>query len=289
MSEIINNFGGLPPEYSQYADSRVVVLPVPYDLTSTWMKGADKGPEAIIKASQTVELYDIETDSQVYLHGIYTDEPAVAGDLPPEKMVETVRSKVQGHLANNKFVVLVGGEHSVSIGAIQAHARQFPGLSVLQLDAHSDLRDEYEGSRYNHACVMARARELCPIVQVGIRSMDISEKSSMKPGQVFFAENIQGSASWIDEVVAKLTDQVYITIDLDAFDPSIMPSTGTPEPGGLLWYDVLALMRAVCRRKTVVGLDVVEMCPVASNWAPEFLAAKLIFKILTYKLGARTG
>ena len=197
-------------------------------------------------------------------------------------------SDLAAHLANDKFVVLVGGEHSVSIGAIQAHARRFPGMSVLQLDAHSDLREEYEGSRYNHACVMARARELCPITQVGIRSMDISEKPSMAPGQVFFAEKIQGRTSWIDEVVARLTDRVYITIDLDVFDPSIMPSTGTPEPGGLLWYEVLALMRAVCRSRTVVGLDVVEMCPVKTNWAPEFLAAKLIFKILAYKLGVRT-
>jgi agmatinase len=287
MSESLNNFGGLPAKYSGLADSRVVVLPVPYDLTSTWMKGADKGPQAIIKASQAVELYDIETDLQVHLHGIYTDKPVVKGDVAPDKMVETVRGKVAAHLANNKFVVLVGGEHSVSIGAIQAHARQFPGMSVLQLDAHSDLRDEYEGSKYNHACVMARARELCPITQVGIRSMDISEKPSMGPGQVFFAENIQGRTGWIDEVVARLTDQVYITIDLDVFDPSIMPSTGTPEPGGLLWYEVLALMKAVCRHKTVVGLDVVEMCPVKNQWAPEFLAAKLIFKILTYKLGAR--
>ncbi len=289
MSESPNNFGGLPPEQSSLDNSRVVVLPVPYDLTSTWMKGADKGPQAIIKASQTVELYDIETDSQVHLHGIYTDKPAVKGDAAPEKMVETVRGKVAAHLANNKFVVLVGGEHSVSIGAIQAHARRFPGMSVLQLDAHSDLRDEYEGSRYNHACVMARAREFCPITQVGIRSMDLSEKPSMAPGQVFFAENIQGRTGWIDEVVARLTDQVYITIDLDVFDPSVMPSTGTPEPGGLLWYEVLDLMRAVCRQKTVVGLDVVEMCPVKGNWAPEFLAAKLIFKILTYKLGVRAG
>lgn len=287
MSEIIDNFGGLPPEHSNPADSRVVVLPVPYDLTSTWMKGADKGPQAIIKASQTVELYDIETDSQVHLHGIHTDQPAVQGDEPPEKMVETVRGKVAAHLANDKFVVLLGGEHSVSIGAIQAHASRFAGMSVLQLDAHSDLREEYEGSRYNHACVMARARELCPITQVGIRSMDLSEKPSMAPGQVFFAERLQGGTSWIEDVVARLTDQVYITIDLDVFDPAVMPSTGTPEPGGLLWYDVLALMRAVCRRKTVVGLDVVEMCPVKGAWAPEFLAAKLIFKILTYKLGAR--
>lgn len=281
----VSNFCGLPAEYSGLADSRVVVLPVPYDMTSTWMKGADKGPEAIIRASGTVELYDIETDSEAYLHGIFTDEP-VAGDLSPDDMVETVRRRVQDHLANNKFVVLVGGEHSVSIGAIQAHARQFSGMSVLQLDAHADLRDEYEGSRYNHACVMARARELCPIVQVGIRSMDISEKPAVQRDRVFFAENIHDSTAWIEQVVGKLTEQVYITIDLDAFDPSIMPSTGTPEPGGLRWYDALALLKAVCRRRNVVGLDVVEMCPVPNQWAPDFLAAKLIYKILSYKLGS---
>ena len=146
-------------------------------------------------------------------------------------MVDAVRRRVQGHLANHKLVVVVGGEHSVSIGAVQAHADRYPGLSVLQLDAHSDLRDEYEGSKYNHACVMARVRELCPIVQVGIRSMDISEKPSLVEDRVFFAEKIHGSLAWIDQVVAKLTEQVYITIDLDVFDPSIMPSTGTPEPG----------------------------------------------------------
>lgn len=275
------NFGGLPPQYSGLAESRVAIVPVPYDGTSTWVKGADKGPAAILRASANLELYDIETDSQVYLRGIFTDEPVV-GDLDPAQMADSVRRRVQGHLANRKLVVVVGGEHSVSIGAVQAHAERYPGMSVLQFDAHSDLRDEYEGSKYNHACVMARVRELCPIVQVGIRSMDISERPSMCEDRVFFAEKIHGSLTWIDEVVAKLTDQVYITIDLDVFDPSIMPSTGTPEPGGLMWYDVLALLRAVFRRKTVVGFDVVEMCPVEGNWAPEFLAAKLIYKLLSY-------
>jgi len=275
------NFGGLPPQYSGLAESRVAIVPVPYDGTSTWVKGADKGPAAILRASANLELYDIETDSQVYLRGIFTDEPVV-GDLDPARMAESVRRRVQGHLANRKLVVVVGGEHSVSIGAVQAHAERYPGMSVLQLDAHSDLRDEYEGSKYNHACVMARVRELCPIVQVGIRSMDISEKPSMGEDRVFFAEKIHGRLTWIDQVVAKLTEQVYITIDLDVFDPSIMPSTGTPEPGGLMWYDVLALLRAVFRRKTVVGFDVVEMCPVEGNWAPEFLAAKLIYKLLSY-------
>jgi agmatinase len=287
------NFGGLPPKYCEYANSRIVVVPVPYDGTSTWVKGADKGPEAVIKASANMELYDIETDSQVYEDGISTDK-AVGVDLPVAEMVEAVRQRVQSHLTNNKFTVVVGGEHSVSIGAVAAYADRYPGMTVLQLDAHSDLRDEYEGCRCNHACVMARVRELCPIVQVGIRSMDISEKPALVEDRVFFAEHIHGRgfanaingvggpATWIDEVVAKLTEQVYITIDLDVFDPSIMSSTGTPEPGGLLWYDVLALLRAVCRRRTVVGFDMVELCPVEANWAPDFLAAKLIYKTLSY-------
>jgi len=280
------NFGGLPPQHSGAADSRIVIVPVPYDGTSTWHKGADRGPAAILKASANLELYDIETDSQVYLEGICTDD-AVTEDRSPEAMVEAVHRRVQGHLANRKLTVVVGGEHSVSVGAVQAHVDRYPGLSVLQLDAHSDLRDEYEGSRFNHACVMARVRELCPIVQVGIRSMDVSEKPALVADRVFFAERIHGSLAWVDQVVAQLTEQVYITIDLDVFDPAIMPSTGTPEPGGLMWYDVLALVRAVCRRRTVVGFDVVEMCPVETNWAPEFLAAKLIYKILSYKYGGQ--
>ncbi|MBM4025327.1 MAG: agmatinase [Planctomycetes bacterium] len=280
--EPTTNFYGLPPEHSGAADSRIVIVPVPYDGTSTWMKGADKGPGAILNASGTVELYDIETDSEVYRHGIYTDE-AVTEDRSPEAMAEAVRRCVQGHLANSKFTIVVGGEHSVSIGAVRAQVDRYPGLSVLQLDAHADLRDEYEGSRYNHACVMTRVRELCPIVQVGIRSMDIGEKPAVAEDRVFFAHEIHDRLDWIDAVVAKLTEQVYVTIDLDVFDPSIMSSTGTPEPGGLRWYDVLALLRAVCRHKTVVGFDVVELCPVETNWAPDFLAAKLIYKFLSYK------
>jgi agmatinase len=198
-------------------------------------------------------------------------------------MVTAVRQRVQSHLVNNRFTGAVGGEHSVSVGAVQAHAERYPGMAVLQLDAHTDLRDEYEGSKYNHACVMARIRELCPIVQVGMRSMDISEKPALGQGRVFFAEDIHASTAWIDEVVAQLAEKVYITVDLDVFDPSIMPSTGTPEPGGLHWYDVLALLRTVCRRRNVVGFDVVELCPTEANWGPDFLAAKLIYKILSYK------
>jgi agmatinase len=276
------NYGALPSEYSNLAGARIALVPVPYDRTSTWVKGADQGPAAILRASAHLELYDIETDSQVYLEGIFTDQP-VDVNLAPEEMVTAVRQRVQSHLVNDRFTGVVGGEHSVSVGAVQAQASRYPGMAVLQLDAHSDLRDEYEGSRYNHACVMARIRELCPIVQVGIRSMDISEKPALEQGRVFFAEDIHEGTGWIDEVVAQLAEKVYLTVDLDVFDPSIMPSTGTPEPGGLLWYDVLALLKTVCRRRNVVGFDVVELCPTETNWGPDFLAAKLIYKILSYK------
>jgi agmatinase len=275
-------FGGLPPEYRRADTARTVIVPVPYDETSTWMKGADKGPQAILRASANMELYDIETDSQVCQDGIFTDTP-VDGDPSPDGMVRAVEQRVSRHLANDKFTIVIGGEHSVSIGAVQAHARTYPGMTVLQLDAHSDLREQYEGSRYNHACVMARVRELCPIVQVGIRSMDVSEKSALDPQRVFFAQALHEGAAGVEDIVGRLTDTVYVTIDLDVFDPSIMPSTGTPEPGGLSWYDVLALLKAVCRRRTVVGFDVVELCPVETNWAPDFLAAKLIYKLLSYR------
>jgi len=279
------NFADLPQKYSRLEDSAVVILPVPYDGTSTWGKGADKGPQAIIEASANMELYDIETDSQVYLKGIFTDE-LLQPPPHPEDVVEKVAEKVGAHIEKNRFTVVIGGEHSVSIGSIRAYARKYKNLTVLQLDAHSDLRDEYNGSKYNHACVMARARQLCPVVQVGIRSMDSSEKQSLQKQNVFFAKDIYNNRDWIPKAVSKLSDNVYITIDLDVFDPSIMPSTGTPEPGGLFWYDVLAFLKAVFEKTNVVGFDVVELSPDSRNKAPDFLAAKLIYKALTYKFQA---
>ena len=276
------NFGDLPEEYSNLEQAKVVILPVPYDGTSTWLKGADKGPAAVIEASTHMELYDIETDSEVYQKGIFTAEP-VNGNFLPEQMVETVHKRVRDYIENEKFVVVIGGEHSVSIGAATAHIKKYSDVTVLQLDAHSDLRNEYESTKYNHACVMARIAELCPIVQVGIRSMDISERESLDKNRVFFAENIQKFDNWIEKVKSKLSEKVYITIDLDVFDPSIMPSTGTPEPGGLFWYDILMLLKEVFDDKEVIGFDVVELCPDERNKAPDFLAAKLIYKLLSYK------
>lgn len=279
------HFGDLPEEYSALENAGVVVIPVPFDRTSTWLKGADKGPAAIIEASAHMELYDIETDSEVYKKGIFTAEP-VDGQQLPEDMVEIVAEQVRQYLQDNKFVVVLGGEHSVSLGSAKAHVTNNADITVLQLDAHSDLRDEYEGSKYNHACAMARISELCPIVQVGIRSMDSSEKEALDTNRVIFARDIFTNKNWIEKVLSKLSQNVYVTIDLDVFDPSIMPSTGTPEPGGLLWYDVLGLMRTVFENRNVVGFDVVELCPDERNKAPDFLAAKLIYKLLSYKLGS---
>ena len=277
------NFGDLPEEYSNLSDARIVIVPVPYDQTSTWIKGADKGPAAIIEASANMELYDIETDCEVYRKGIFTADALKVGGLLPEDMIEMVTEEVRHYIEKEKFTVVVGGEHSVSIGSIKAHAKNNKDITVLQLDAHSDLRNEYNGSKYNHACVMARVREACPIVQVGIRSMDSSEKEFIDRGRVFFAEDIHNRTDWINEAVGKLSEKIYITIDLDVFDPSIMPSTGTPEPGGLLWYDVLRLLKTVSDKKDIVGFDVVELCPDERNKAPDFLAAKLIYKMLSYK------
>ncbi len=283
-------FGDFTPEYTGRDNSKIVIVPVPYDGTSTYMKGADQGPEAILRASPNLEFYDIQTDSEVFTEGIYTDD-AVGGFETPDAMAAAVRNRISNWLTKGKFPVVLGGEHSVSIGAIQAMAASYKNLTILQLDAHSDLRDEYEGSPNNHACVMARAKELCPIVQVGIRSMDVGEKKNMDKSRVFFAHDIcdgQGRG-WIEKCVGLLTDNVYITIDLDAFDPSVLPATGTPEPGGMSWYEVTDFLKAVFRSRNVVGCDVVELCPRPQHWGSDFLAAKLVYAMLTYryKLGKR--
>lgn len=274
-------FGDLPETFSVYEDSAIALLPVPYDGTSTWMKGADRGPAAILEASGHMELYDIETDSEVYLRGMVTLPPVVCPQ-DPQSMVSAVSKRARSVLEDGKFLVGIGGEHSVTIGLVQAQAERHPELSVLQMDAHADLREEYEGSPYNHACVMARVRERCPIVQAGIRSMDVSEKELVEGERVFYAHHlcrdIPGAAARIAEV---LTEKVYITIDLDVLNPAFMPSTGTPEPGGLDWYALLNILDRVIREKQVVGFDVTELLPNPHNKGPDFLAAKLIYRVLS--------
>ncbi|MBI5754784.1 agmatinase [Candidatus Peregrinibacteria bacterium] len=280
------NFGGIPEEFTDYDRSRIVILPVPYDGTSTWMKGADKGPLKAIEASPQIEWYDSELDFEVYKEGIFTDE-ALTVPSEPAAMVSVVGQRVSFHLKNGKFVMMLGGEHSVSIGAVKAFHEKFSDMTVLQLDAHSDLRDEYLGSKYNHACVMARVGEMCSFTQVGIRSMDISEKARMDIKRVFWARDIYSNRKWIPKVLSQLGKNVYVTIDVDVFDPSIMPSTGTPEPGGLFWYDVMDLLKAVMREKNVVGFDVVELKPIAENPAPDFLVARLVYQLLGYRFAGK--
>ncbi|PKL51514.1 MAG: agmatinase [Nitrospira bacterium HGW-Nitrospira-1] len=274
------SFCGLPNDDTAYAQASTIILPVPFDKTSTWLKGADKGPAAIIEASKYLEIYDIETDSEVYRKGIFTAKPIHAASS--SVLLRKTDTTVSRYLKDNKLVVTLGGDHSVSIGVIKPYAKRYKDLSVLHLDAHADSRDSYEGTPYNHACVMARAREFTKnIVSVGIRSMDSSERANVDRKKMFFAHDIHDSDKWINKAVRLLTDSVYITIDLDVFDPGVMPSTGTPEPGGLGWYQIKKLLAAVSKSKQIVGFDVVELCP-SEHKAADFLAAKLIYTLLSY-------
>ena len=280
-------FLGLPADSSRGV-SGAVIVPVPYDGTSTWQKGADAGPQALLEASAAVELYDIETAREPWRDGIRT---LAALEVPPdpEEMSSVVRKTVAAILERGDLPVVLGGEHSVTIGAVNAAADRFDDLTVLQIDAHADTREEYEGSSHNHACVMARARERCPIVQVGIRAVDASEMPGLDADRVFWAHDIVGAAddSWMDEVAGLLTSQVYVTIDLDAFDPSLIPATGTPEPGGLEWYPVNRLLRRGARASRVVGFDVVELLPAEGHHASAFAAAKLVHRFLAEIEAAR--
>ncbi|HMB62486.1 MAG TPA: agmatinase [Eudoraea sp.] len=276
------NYAGITDEFAQLETAKVVLIPVPYDGTSTWGKGADKGPDSFLEASENMELYDIETDSEVYEQGIYLANP-ITENSAPEAMVNTVHNTTKEYIKRNKFVTLVGGEHSISIGTIRAFNECFDNLSVLHVDAHADLRESYHGSRYNHACALHEASQTTNLVQVGIRSMDAIEKTLMDTEKTFFAQDMANDEYWMDKAVEALTDNVFITFDLDALDPSIMPSTGTPEPGGLLWYETLEFLKQVFAEKNVVGFDIVELCPNLADKSSDFLTAKLYYKMLSYK------
>jgi agmatinase len=274
------NFGGNEVVYD-YSGSGIIIIPVPYDKTSTWMKGSDKGPEAILEASVNLEFYDVETDTEVHMKGIHTFDPVVENESP-ESLVDAVNKIAGSLLEDNKFPVFIGGNHSVSIGSVKAFAGRFNNFSVLQLDAHSDLRNEYEGSALNHACAMARVREFAPVVQVGIRSMSAEEKAVADFSRIFFAHDLYHDKTLYSSAIDKLTENVYVTIDLDVFDPSIMPSTGTPEPGGPEYYEIMHFLKDVSRKRNIVGFDVVELCPSPVNKAPDFVAAKILYQLLSY-------
>lgn len=275
------NYGGLEAEFCRYDQSQFVILPVPYDRTSTWGRGAQHGPAAILEASANMELYDIESDSEPYRAGIFTAAPLVCSDTP-DVLYEKILTQARRYRQDGKFLITIGGNHCVPIGSCQAACENQEDVSILQIDAHADMRETYQGQPYSHACAMARMKTWGKPVMVGIRSMDISERENVQQAKVFFASAIRKNPNWIDEVLQSLTDKVYLTIDLDGFDPSIMPATGTPEPGGLLWYETLDLLERVVREKHLLGFDVVELCPQENTLPSHFMAAKLIYKLMAY-------
>ena len=276
------NYAGIPDEFAKLDNAKIVLIPVPYDGTSTWQKGADKGPEAFLNASENMELYDIETDTEVYQQGIYV-APAITENQSPEAMVDAVHKATKEYIKRNKFVTAFGGEHSISIGTIRAFNELFDDLTVLHIDAHADLRKEYEGSSCNHACAVYEASQNTNLIQVGIRSMDVLEKTVMDEEKTFFAHEMVTDEYWVDNVIELCGNNVFITFDLDALDPSIMPSTGTPEPGGLFWYETMDFLKRVFEECNVVGFDIVELCPNETDKSSDFLAAKLYYKMLSYK------
>jgi len=284
----MRNFAGIEDEYCTFENAATLLQSIPYDGTSTWGKGADKAFPAFLEALENMELYDIETNSEVYQTGVHI-LPDIVEDESPEAMVKAVYQSAKENLETGKFTTYFGGEHSVSIGVIRAFQEKFDNLTVLQLDAHADLRKEYDGTPFNHACAVHEASKIANLVQVGIRSMDSCELEYLNREQCYFAQDIHKQTSWMDDSISKMTENVYLTIDLDVFDPSIMPSTGTPEPGGLDWYTVISYLRKVFRQKNVVGFDIVELAPQEGQKAPDFLTAKLYYKLLSYRFESKSA
>ncbi|MEW6757566.1 MAG: agmatinase [Acidobacteriota bacterium] len=281
-----NNFGGLPPENSSLASSRFVILPLPYEATTSYGKGTKLGPRAIIEASRNMELYDEEVGFEASGAGIHTTEDLYFHDAAPAAMVNTVREAVSHFLAQGKFVISLGGEHSLTWPAFDAHRAAHGEIGVVQIDAHADLRDAYEGTPFNHACVMRRVVEASAgTAQIGIRSLSREEADFLKERgtwPVLWARECQEGEAWMDRALSALPEKVYLTVDLDGFDPSLVPCTGTPEPGGLAWYPVLKFLRRLCRERRVVGADLMELAPDRIHFSADFLAARLAYKIIAY-------
>jgi agmatinase len=279
------NFASLEDEFSSFERSRVVVLPVPYDSTVTARAGTRDGPRAIIEASADMELYDVGTGAEPYRHGIHTLPDLAPHTGSPEAMAERIEEVVGELLEAGKFVVTLGGEHTVAVGAIRAHAQRTPELSVLAFDAHSDMRDDYLDSRYNHACTLRRANEHATVTQVGLRSAAFDDHAYIREQGLTFLSPRELRAAGNDAVVGRLSDNVYITIDLDSFDPAEMAAVGTPEPGGLHWDEVSDLLAAVARTRRIVGFDVTELSPSLGPRSCAQLAAKLTYRLIGFSLG----
>jgi agmatinase len=287
------NFGGIAEEeFSSFEQSRIVVWPVSYEGTVSYGTGTGRGAEAVINASRNMELYDEETDAEVYKLGIHTVEESPSIE-PPARMMDSLYERARELVSTGKFITMIGGEHSVSAPVIRAHAERYDNLSVLQIDAHADLRDTYDGTPHSHASIMARVvRDMrLPSVQCGIRSISAEEARALDelPTRIFWAKDIVGRSDWWDAAVDGLTENVYLTVDIDGLDPSLVAQTGTPEPGGLGWYEVIGLIRTLARRKRVVGMDLTEYSYVEGQDASAFLCAKLIYKSLAFIFEGQTS
>jgi agmatinase len=281
-------FLGVPADLKPRRAPKVAILPIPYDLTTSYQAGARRGPLAILEASTHLETFDEELSRETWEEvGIETLAPVVPDTSGPAATLERIERVAAEIVAGGRFLVGLGGEHSVTSPLVRAVRSRHPDLGVLQLDAHADLRETFEGSAHNHACVMHRViDEGIPFAQVGVRSLTGEERALIEARSIctVYAPEAVGEpvASWMGGVLAALPEEVYVTVDLDVFDPAVMPATGTPEPGGLDWYRVLAVLREVARHKRIVGFDVVELAPIAGNVAPDFLAAKLVYRLLGY-------
>jgi agmatinase len=278
------NFLGLASEFAQFEQSEFVILPVPYEQTTTYQVGTKYAPRAILAASQEVETFDEELELEAYKTGICTLDHMEVTTSGPERMLEKIRRKTQELINKDKKLVMLGGEHTISIGAVRAFEERYTNLSVLQMDAHADLRDSYQENRFSHACVMRRIGELSHFVGVGIRNLSEGEHEFIRRNgtDVVLSQDMRNDDRWKEKVLKKLGSDVYLTLDLDVLDPSIMPAVGTPEPGGLLWYETLDFLKQLVYQKNLVGFDVVELCPIPGLVAPDFLAARLIYKIISY-------
>ncbi len=288
------NFLGLPEaDVPALERAAVVIFPVPYEATVSYMGGTRFGPRRVLEASRAIELYDHELDAEPYRVGVYTLPELLLTGAGPEAALGELRTAFDALLADDRFVIMLGGEHSISAPPIEAHAARLSGdgrrLSVLQLDAHSDLRAEYEGTPFSHACVMYRVHQAVDLVPVGIRAITAEERRLIRERNIptIFAHELDADGKWIERALAALGPDVYLTIDIDFFDPSLVPATGTPEPGGGSWYPTLRLLERVFAERRVVGADVVELAPIPGVVAPDFLTAKLIYKLVAYHQRAR--
>lgn len=281
-------FGGTLPIRRSFDESSVVILPVPVDRTTSYVGGTRNGPHEILQASSHMELWDDEMRADVHGIGIFTlpEMELPFGEMEP--LLDEIERVAYEIIGRGKFLLSLGGEHSITPPLVSAAARQYPGMSVLQIDAHADMRDSFMGTPHNHACAMRRSLQHARLTQVGIRSLS-TEEAEILPQlntTVFYDVSMRQDPKWIDTVVASLAADVYVSIDVDGMDPAIMPATGTPEPGGLSWTEITTLLRTVAERRRIISADVVELSPIPGMVAPSFLCAKLIYKLLTYRFAS---